>query len=169
MNKTMSQVSQINCFLQILPEGGDSLMKKFYLTLIVILSILVVNTCSQKTDIAADNATLDNVTKITIQASNEGNIENHVALIADDALWMPPGVGALVGKDAIRDWHKGVESRNQFDIDIITESTDLHGQFAFQRQVLKGFIIPKQGGEPLRHNAMTLNVLHKQADGTWKI
>ena len=136
---------------------------------IAIISVLAVAAYSQHVDTKVDKAALDEITKITIKAFNEGNIENYIALIADDAVWMPPGVGAIVGKDAISDWYKGFMPNSQFDIDIINESTELHGEFAFQREVWKGTITSKQGGEPFHHNAMCLNVLRKQADGTWKI
>ena len=136
---------------------------------IAVVFVLALAAYSQQVDTKADKAALDEITKITIKAFNEGNIENYIALIADDAVWMPPGVGAIVGKDAIRDWYKGFMPNNQFDIDILTESTESHGEFAFQRVVMKGTITSKQGGEPFHHNAMALNVLRKQADGTWKI
>ena len=136
---------------------------------IAIVSVFAVTAYSQQVDTKADKAALDEITKITIKAFNEGNIENYIALIADDAVWMPPGVGAIVGKDAIRDWYMGFMPNSQFDIDIINESTELHGEFAFQREVWKGTSTSKKGGEPFLHNSMCLNVLRKQADGTWKI
>jgi len=136
---------------------------------IAIVFVLAVAAYSQQVDTKADKAALDEITKITIQAFNEGNIENYIALIADDAVWMPPGVGAIVGKDAIRDWYMGFMPNSQVDIDIINESTELHGEFAFQREVWKGTSTSKKGGEPFRHNSMCLNVLRKQANGTWEI
>ena len=136
---------------------------------IAVVFVLALAAYSQQVDTKADKAALDEITKITIKAFDEGNIEKYIALIADDAVWMPPGVGAIVGKDAIRDWYKGFMPNSQFDIDIINESTELHGEFAFQREVWKGTSTSKQGGEPFRHNSMCLNVLRKQADGTWKI
>jgi ketosteroid isomerase-like protein len=135
----------------------------------IVFVFLAATAYSQQDDSKADKAALDNITKITIKAFNQGNIENYIALIADDAVYMPPGVGAILGKDAIRDWYKGVISNNQFDIDIINESTELHGEFAFERVVWKGTSTSKKGGEPFHHNSMCLNVLRKQADGTWKI
>ena len=136
---------------------------------IAIAFVLAVAAYSQEVDTKADKAALDEITKITIKAFNEGNIENYIALIADDAVWMPPGVGAIVGKDAVRDWYMGFMPNSQFDIDILTESTESHGEFAFQRVVFKGTSTSKKGGEPFHHNSMCLNVLRKQADGTWKI
>ena len=144
-------------------------MKNLNRTMIAIVSILTATACSSRLDTTEDKAALDRITKTTIQAFNQGNIEEYVALIADDAVYMPPNTGALIGKDVIRDWYKGVQSHNQFDIDIITENTELHGELAIQRVVWKGTITSKQGGEPFHHNAMCLNVLSKQADGTWKI
>ena len=64
---------------------------------IAIASVLPVAAYSQQVDAKSDKAALDEITKITKQAFNEGNIENYIALIADDAVWMPPGVGAIVG------------------------------------------------------------------------
>lgn len=146
------------------------IMKKSAIALsIVIGSILIVNVYSQKVDTTADEAILDNVTKTTIQAFNEGNIEEYVALIADDAVFMPPRTGALVSRDVIQDWYKDIQTRNHFAINILTESTEIHEEFAFQRVVWKGTITSKQGDDPFHHNAMCLNVLRKQADGSWKI
>jgi ketosteroid isomerase-like protein len=146
-----------------------NLTKRAIKVSIAIVSFWIVTAYSQQIDTKADKAALDDITRITIKAFNEGNIENYVALIADDAVYMPPNTGAIVGKDAIRDWYKGVISNNQFDIDILTESTELHGEFAFQRVVWKGTSTSKKGGDLFHHNSMCLNVLRKQADGTWKI
>ena len=113
---------------------------------IAIISVLAVAAYSQHVDTKVDKAALDEITKITIKAFNEGNIENYIALIADDAVWMPPGVGAIVGKEAIGDWYKGFMPNTQFNLDIINESTELQGEFAFQREVWKGTSTSKKGG-----------------------
>jgi uncharacterized protein (TIGR02246 family) len=136
---------------------------------IAIVSVLAVAAYSQQVDAKADKAALDNITKISMQAFNEGNLEKYVALIADDAVWIPLEGSTLFGKDAIQKWYEAVFPSYQFNVNFTTESTEIHGEFAFQYQVYKGIVTPKQGGGSLHLNNRALVVLRKQADGTWKI
>jgi uncharacterized protein (TIGR02246 family) len=103
-------------------------------------------------------------------AANAGDLERWLALWADDAIQMPPGVPCLVGKAEIRSAMQSMF--DQFDtskmviqaeeIRVLPGQAYAHGTFEFQRSA-------RNRKEATRYCGKFLDILEKQIDGSWKI
>jgi ketosteroid isomerase-like protein len=93
-----------------------------------------------------------------------------MAEITDDAVWMPPDVAPLVGKEAVRSFYQGLFAQVELEGHLSPENQELHifGDWAVFRGVVVGSVRPRGGGEPTVLANKVVNVLRRDADGTWK-
>ena len=116
-------------------------------------------------DVAAINRVLDEYAA----ALNAGDAAAYVALLTEDAVWMPPNVPALIGKEAIR-----AATQTQFDQSMLAitfsrEEVMVAGDWAFIRWNGRGTQTPKAGGQPIEFSNKGINILQRQPDGSWKM
>lgn len=98
-----------------------------------------------------------------------GNLEGFVALFADDGLRIQPERPVDFGKDAIIASEEGA-----FEAFLITVSSEIKdirvsGDLAFAWGYYTLAWAPKGGGNEGRDVGKWVNVLARQADGSWKI
>jgi ketosteroid isomerase-like protein len=93
-----------------------------------------------------------------------------MAEITDDAVWMPPDVAPLVGKEAVRSFYQGLFAQVELEGHLSPENQELHifGDWAVFRGVVVGSVRPRGGGEPAVLSNKVVNVLRRDADGSWK-
>ena len=103
-------------------------------------------------------------------AANTGDMKRWISLWIDDAVQMPPGAPRRVGKEQIR---RGMQPLfDHFDtsrMSIHTEEVRILGNQAYSHGTYTFEITPKEGGETKSYSGKFLDILVKQADGTWKI
>ena len=103
-------------------------------------------------------------------AANAGDLERWLALWADNAIQMPPGVPCLVGKAEIRSALQSLLVQfntskmiiQAEEIRILDGRAYAHGTFEFRRSA-------KRGREARHYSGKFLDILEKQIDGSWKI
>jgi len=117
-------------------------------------------------DVEADVEAINSLVNEVEKAFNEGNLEAFMATIADDAVFMPPDVSVLIGKEAIRNWYNFDET--SFDTTIFSDEIEISGDWAFQRVHWKGSWILKESGETTQFESQSISNLRKQPDGSWK-
>jgi ketosteroid isomerase-like protein len=99
-----------------------------------------------------------------------GDTESYVALIAEDAVLMPPNAPPVIGKDAIRSWNQTVSQ--QFRIEGYTPVDNevvLAGKWAFRRATADWTLRPLVGGEPIHDSGKFIIIYERQADGSWRV
>ena len=116
-------------------------------------------------DVEADKDAIRNLTNKRVKAFNESNIDLFMSLVADDAVWMPPGVSILNGKEAIRNWQNFDEMN--FDATIFTDEIEICGDWAFQRVHWEGSWTLKAGGETIPYKSKEIFIYRRQPDGSW--
>jgi len=101
-----------------------------------------------------------------MRASEAGDAETVLSLMADDALFMTPGrepFGKREFADAARSM-KGVRMEAASDI----KELKVLGEWAYLRNYIKVTMTPP-GGEPMRRAGYTLTILRKEPDGKWRL
>ena len=103
-------------------------------------------------------------------AANDGDMARWISLWSEDGVQMPPDVPRRVGKEQIRR-----EMQTLFDgfttsnMVIHTEEIRILGDRAYSHGTCEYEITPKKGGETKSYSVKFLDILEKQADGSWKI
>ena len=131
-------------------------------------------TCSQAAQKSA-TTTADDMTAVARMVSSidtyaaDADIEGFLTYVADDAVMLPPGEPAVVGKNAIREWY--TVFYENFNNDMTHESleVDAFGDIIIARGNATGAVTPKAGGAPIPFNNKYLFVIKRQADGSLQV
>ena len=117
-------------------------------------------------DVEADRVAIKNLVNEVEKAFNEGDLDAYMATFADDAIVIPPGESALIGKEAIRDWYNFDEL--SFDSKIFSDEVEICGDWAFHRGRWQGSWVQQTTGEITRYESRSINIYRRQPDGSWK-
>jgi uncharacterized protein (TIGR02246 family) len=101
-----------------------------------------------------------------MQASEAGDIDTVLDLMADDVVFMTPG-GEPFGKDAFRAAAQGMKGVTMQARSEIRELQVL-GDWAFIRNHIEMTMTPP-GGSTVRRSGYTLTLLRKEPDGRWRL
>ncbi len=118
-------------------------------------------------DIEADVEAIKSLSDEIMKAYNEGDLEALMAIVAEDVVFMPPGEPALIGKEAMRNWHNF--DKISLDVNITVEEVQVLGDWAFIRDIWIGTVTQNESGEKFENNNKSLIILRRQPDGTWKM
>jgi uncharacterized protein (TIGR02246 family) len=92
-----------------------------------------------------------------------------LSLFGEGAIWMPPNMTAIAGKEAIRGWFQQFFDQLAVDEYAITaDEVVVSGNWAFLRGTYDQTMSPKAGGDPMHEIGKYIAILEKQSDGTWK-
>lgn len=99
-----------------------------------------------------------------------GDTDGYVALIADDAVLMPPNAPPVIGKDAIRSWNQAMSRRFRFkNYTPVDDEVVLAGKWAFRRARATWTLTPTAGGQPIHDSGKFIIIYERQPDGSWRI
>ena len=99
-----------------------------------------------------------------MKASETGDVETVLSLMADDAIFMVPGREPF-GKDTFRVTSETMKSLRLTGTSDIRE-LKVHGDWAYIRNYIEITIKPPDGAA-MRRTGYTLSILRKQSDGKW--
>lgn len=114
---------------------------------------------------ADDERAIRNLVATWMKASEAGDVNTVLSLMADDAIFTVPGREPF-GKDAFRaasEAMKNVSLRGTSDIREIK----VLGDWAYIRNYIEITVTPAGGGDAVRRKGYTLSILRKQPDGKW--
>jgi uncharacterized protein (TIGR02246 family) len=100
------------------------------------------------------------------------DLERWLAGFTEDVVLMPPGVGMIVGLDALREASQvqfGLleEYETQFDgepLEIVVA-----GDWAYTRDGYELRYLPAGGGEPILDRGRSMTIWKRQSDGAWLV
>ena len=103
-------------------------------------------------------------------AANTGDLERWMALWIADGIQMPPDVPQRVGKEQIRGGMQPLfDLFDMSNMIIHTEEVRILGDRAYSHGTYEFDMASKEGGEAKSYSGKFLDILEKQADGSWKI
>lgn len=104
-----------------------------------------------------------------IKATATRGADGYVSFFVADAAVIPPGMPAVEGKDTIRQWiQKELEESSLEGGKFVPGPLKISNGWAVRRFSIAGKRVPKKGGEAVSVDNKYLDVLQKQADGSWK-
>lgn len=104
-----------------------------------------------------------------VTAVVDGDIDACLAILTDDALFMPPNEATKYG-DELRQWLR--DFLEQFAIEVLNyedEEFVLAGDLAFHRYTINWTVAPKAGGDTVSSQLKGIHILRRQSDGSWKL
>jgi len=110
-----------------------------------------------------DETAIRDLVTTWMQASEAGDIETVLRLMADDVVFMVPG-RAPFGKAEFRAMSEGMKDTRMGRSEI--RELQVLGGWAFVRNYLEVTITPP-GGKPVRRAGHTLTLFRKEAGGRW--
>lgn len=104
-----------------------------------------------------------------LEAVNGNNIDGVKSLLTDDAVWIPPGMPALKGKDAIADWINPFFDTYNYEFAIDDLDVRGAGDWAVEHADFTSRLTPKDGGETTEHHGKYIMIWRWEKDNKWRI
>jgi len=142
-------------------------------TILVITSAILFFTFSSKTEVDSMEADITAINELYDQyclAANTGDLDLFISLWADDATRMDVDYPAIFGKENIRAYFKVPFEQFNTNVAIYGETeVQVFDDFAFSRGTYTLSLTPKEEGPTTHIDGKWLDILKRQADGSWKI
>ncbi|HWZ43403.1 MAG TPA: DUF4440 domain-containing protein [Candidatus Saccharimonadales bacterium] len=104
-----------------------------------------------------------------LQALTGGAPEDFFAILADDAVLMPPGSGAKKGTE-LRGWMRDFVERFQVEwLDWVSIETVVAGDLAFHTYAYSWRVTRKAGGAPTLAHGKGIHIFRRVPGGSWKL
>ena len=105
------------------------------------------------------------------KADESGNVDAKMRLYMADAVLMPPDGTAVVGYQAVRNWHQAAYAgRTSSQLSPTVDEVTMLGDWAFVRGSWTGTITPKAGSGPKQEAGKFVILLRRLPDGgSWRI
>lgn len=111
--------------------------------------------------------TITNISKARAKAFNEHNAKGIAAYFAENAALMAPGQRVVFGKKEVADYYQAIFDEYKVRLDSYYEEVEIHGNLAYGRGEATVILTPRKGGPTSTSTSKYLNILKKQANGTW--
>jgi ketosteroid isomerase-like protein len=122
-----------------------------------------------ETTTEVDRQKVNAVADEEVAAIEAGDFKRYLALLTDDALFMPPSIHAKAGED-LRKWLRDFVDRFTVKYQKWThDETVVEGDLAYHRFTYAWKVTPKAGGETKAGCGKGMHILRRQPDGGWKI
>lgn len=140
---------------------------------VYIFLICLLTACTHRNDLAdveTDIAAIKKHYEQYVLAANTGDVNLLISLWADDATRMAPGTPAVVGKENIRAHFKNLMDPFVLEMVMIGETeVQVSGDLAGAYGTVTLSTTPRDGGPTIKTDLKWLDILKRQADGSWKI
>jgi len=138
----------------------------------LILLLCLTLSCKQqkgKVDVEADIAAIKELYNQSTLACSTGNAELYLSIFTENAVVMAPGSPATIGKDDLQPIIEGLFGLFDLKLPYTVDEVGIPGDWAFARSSFQYSMTPKDGGETNTSAGEELDILKRQADGSWKI
>ncbi|MFP4096845.1 MAG: YybH family protein [Cyclobacteriaceae bacterium] len=122
----------------------------------------------RETDQAQDIAAITAMSEARARAFNEGDAKSIAIHFTEDAILMAPGAPARTGQEAVAAYYQSVFDTYIPSLESHYEEVKVAGDLAYGRGEATVILRPREGGAENRSTSKYLNILQRQADGSWK-
>ena len=121
-------------------------------------------------NIASDVAKVNELWNEYTADCHSGDFEHWIGLWVDDGIQMAPDTPPRVGKEQIRaGMQPGFDLFDMRNMVINVGEVRILGDWAYSHGTYTFDMTPKEGGETSSLSGKFLDILKKQADGSWKM
>ncbi len=104
-----------------------------------------------------------------VNAINAGALEQYVSMLTTDAVWIPPGQPAIIGKVEIRAWLASSFEAFDYQFALSEDHVRVSGDWAVERACYTSTLQPKRGGVPASFAGRHIVLWRREKDGGWYI
>ena len=109
------------------------------------------------------------VAKAEPAAMSAGDIDRHMSLLADSAVYMPPGGPAKEGRE-LRDWLADFDRSSAIEwLSYTHGETQISGDLAFHDYAYEWRVTSKADGKSVTGRGKGVQIFARSPDGAWKI
>jgi ketosteroid isomerase-like protein len=102
-------------------------------------------------------------------AMSAGDVESHLSLLADSAIYMPPGGPAKEGQE-LRDWLADFDRSSSIEwLSYDHGETRVSGDLAFHDYAYAWRVTSKVDGKSVTGRGKGIQILARSSDGAWKL
>jgi uncharacterized protein (TIGR02246 family) len=112
-----------------------------------------------------DERAIRELVQTWLAASQKGDLQTVLGLMADDVIFMLPGQNPF-GKEAFAASFKGLKGV-RFEMSSDIKEIKVLADWAYLRNYLEVTMTPRDGGASVRRSGYTLTILRKEPDGRW--
>lgn len=104
-----------------------------------------------------------------IAAINAGDAAGFVAVLAEDAVWLPAGRAAIGGADRVREWLAGPFADYSYDYSVTDVRVRLAGDWAVELASFRTRAVNRSGAEAPTHEGEYTILWRRTAASGWVI
>lgn len=104
-----------------------------------------------------------------LEAVNHNDIDRVKDILCEDAVWIPPGMPALKGKEAIAEWIEPFFDNFNYEFSVSEENVKGAGDWAVEHAHFISKLAPKEGGDPSEHHGKYIIIWKWEKDNKWRI
>jgi len=142
-------------------------MNAFSKILAFLLFVLLL-ACSTENDVAADIEAITAMSEARAKAFNQGDAAAIASYFTEDAILMAPGEPPRVGPEQVEDYYQSIFDKYDTALQSYYNEVEVSGDLAYGRGTAEVQLYPKGQDTVLTSVSKYLNILKRQADGTWK-
>lgn len=143
-------------------------MKKLQVVTIMLLMTGLLS-CDQRAaqDDATDIAAIKALSAARAKAFNDGNADSIAAAFTESGLLMAPGTNSTTGRAAVRQYYQHIFDEYKTFLESGYAEVKVSGDLAYGVGFAKVKLVAHNGGDTLVSTAKYVNILQRQADGSW--
>src|ERR1051326_7580141 len=119
-------------------------------------------------DVERDRDRIGSLNREWLGAMQAKDLDRLLSLIADDAVFLPPGSPPVRGRAEVTNMLRTFFSRCNPEQSVAVEEIQICGDWAFAWGAETMKATPVAGGAPLTMRGHGLSILRRQPDGSWK-
>ena len=104
-----------------------------------------------------------------IRASESGDLETVLGLMAEDVVFLRPGCEPMRGREAYAAASRGMEGKLKIEGKPEIQEIVINGNYAYCWNYLSIKITPTDGGTPANRAGHILSVFRKEPNGQWQL
>jgi len=108
--------------------------------------------------------------EVWLDAVNSNDIDRVKSIFTDDAVWIPLGMPALNGKNAVADWINPFFETYNYEFSIDESNVKGAGDWAVEHASFTSKLHPKEGeGTTSEHHGKYIVIWRWEKDNKWRI
>jgi uncharacterized protein (TIGR02246 family) len=122
---------------------------------------------SVREDDASDIDAIKAMSAARAKAFNEGDAAAIAIHFTEAGVLMAPGAEAISGREAVERYYQSIFDEYATSLESGYVDVKVSGDLAYGQGYAKVRLVPHGGGDTLVSTAKYINILARQADGTW--